>query len=63
MIKDRMGRELRVGDVVARAVTRGRGADLKVQRVTRIEDGKVYLDNSKVALNYPGRIVILTDQV
>jgi hypothetical protein len=49
-----------VGQTVLRAVTSGRTAYLCEQVVTRIENGKMYLDNSKVAIQYPERIWILT---
>lgn len=52
--------EFAVGQQVLRAVTYGRTAYLYHQTVTRIENGRLYLDDSKVAINYPERIWILT---
>ncbi len=54
------GLEFAVGQKVLRAVTSGRSAFLDECVVTRIENGKMYLDNSKVAIQYPERIWILT---
>lgn len=57
---DHEGTELKVGQRVARAISAsGYGADLCIQTVTRVEDGKVYLDNSKVALKKLRNILVL----
>jgi len=59
-MKDKLGFAFNEGCKVARAVSRGRSSvDLDICTVTRIEDGKVYLDNSKVAIRYPGRLLII----
>ena len=36
------------------------GTQLEVVPVTRVENGKVYLSGSKVAINFPGRLLIVT---
>jgi hypothetical protein len=55
--EDMHGFPLLVGDTVARAVNVGRSAQLKICEITRIENGRVYLNDSKVALNYPSRLL------
>jgi len=52
--------QFEVGQTVLRAITAGRSALLETRIVTRIEGGKLYLDNSKVAIQYPNRLWILT---
>jgi hypothetical protein len=59
--RDMLGKELAVGDRVAKAATSGRAVNLSIGNVTRVENGKVYLDNSKVAINYPGRLLIINE--
>ena len=56
---DKLGVELAVGQRVARASTSGRAAVLHIQTVTRVEDGKVYLDNSPVALRVLSKVLVL----
>lgn len=57
---DMLGREFVVGDKVVKAATSGRAVNLLIGTVTRIENGKMYLDNSKVPINFPGRLLIVT---
>ena len=57
--KDKRGKELAVGQEVARATVYGRSAMLEICKVTRIENGKVYLANSKVALKFPERVLVI----
>jgi hypothetical protein len=57
---DMRGNTFKLGDYVAKAFLSGRSCNLSVGRVTRIEDGKMYLDNSKVAIRFPGRLLIVT---
>lgn len=60
MMKDKLGFAFNEGCKVARAVSRGRSSvDLEICTVTRIEDGKLYLDNSKVAIKFPNRLLII----
>ena len=60
-MKDMKGFSFTVGDEVARAVLLGKSPHIEICTVTRIEDGKLYLDNSKQAIRFPGRLLI-TDQ-
>lgn len=52
---DMRGRPLRVGDRVVRA------SNIEVVDVTRVDNGKVYLDGSPRAVNYPGRLLIVNE--
>ena len=54
---DMRGQSFKVGDKVARWITSGRAANLEVSEVTRIENEKLYLADSKVAIRYPGRLL------
>lgn len=45
-----------VGCKIVRATSEGH---LTISTVTRIEDNKIYLDNSKVAIRYPNRLLII----
>lgn len=58
---DMRQRQFKVGDKVARATVSGRSANLMVSEVTHIANGNVYLDGSKVKINYPGRLLIVTE--
>jgi hypothetical protein len=57
MILDQYFKPLAVGDKVYRAAG-GPIAYIYIAEVTRIEDGKLYLDNSKQAIVYPNRLVL-----
>lgn len=59
-LKDMRGVDFVVGDYVAKAYMSGRSANVSVCRVTKIDGDKMYLDNSKVAIRYPGRLLIVT---
>lgn len=59
-LKDMRGQVFVVGDKVAKAFTSGRSVNLSVCTVTRIENGNMYLDGSKVAIRFPGRLLIVT---
>lgn len=60
--KDLQGKELKVGQLVARAYIHGPSVPLiELRRVTRIENDLVYLDNSPRALNFPSRVLIFED--
>lgn len=59
-LKDLRNQEFIVGDNVVKAVSSGRAVNIEIATVTRIENGKMYLDNSKVAINFPGRLLIVT---
>ena len=56
---DMRGVPFELKDKVARAYTSGYAANLQISEVTRIENGKIYLDNSKVGINYPGRLLVV----
>lgn len=58
--KDMLGREFALGDIYVKACTSGRAVNIQLCKVTRIENGKIYGDESKVAINYPGRCLIVT---
>jgi hypothetical protein len=59
-IVDMFGNQFAIGDKVARAYTSGRSSNLEIRTVTRIENGHIYLNGSHVAINYPGRLLIVT---
>jgi hypothetical protein len=48
-----------VGCKVARAVLWGKSPKLDICEVTRIEDGKIYLNDSKQAIRFPDRLLII----
>jgi hypothetical protein len=58
-MKDLMGFSFQVGCKVARAVMWGQSPKIDICEVTRIEDGKLYLDNSKQAIKFPNRLLII----
>jgi hypothetical protein len=58
-IKDLMGFSFTLGCTVARPVLLGKSPIIEICKVTRIEDGKLYLDNSKVAMKIPSRLLII----
>ena len=58
-LKDIFGNEFKVGDDVVRAMVLGRVPGLELGKITRIEDGKMYMNNAKVAIRYPGRLMII----
>ena len=57
-MKDMFGQEFEVGQVVYRARLHGKTPSIEQSKVTRIECGKLYLDGSRVAINFPERLVI-----
>jgi len=58
--KDMRGVEFKVGDKAVRAKSSGRAVNIEVVDITRVEDDKVYCAGSKVAINFPGRLLIVT---
>ncbi len=58
-LEDMLHRTIKVGDTVARATTSGHSAYIEIRKVTRIENGKIYLDGSHVAIHYPCRLLIM----
>jgi len=59
-LDDMLLRRINVGDTVARAAVAGRSAYLEIRKVTSIRNGKIYLDDSKVAIRYPCRLLVIT---
>ena len=47
------------GCKVARAVLWGKSPMLDICTVTKIKDGKIYLDDSKQAMRFPERLLII----
>ena len=47
-----------VGDEVARPVLYGKSPHIELCIVTKIQDGKLYLDESKQAMRFPERLLI-----
>jgi hypothetical protein len=58
-MKDMKGFAFNVGCKVARAVMWGKSPKLDICEVTRIEGGKLYLDDSKQAIRFPERLLII----
>lgn len=56
-LKDFFGIEIKVGDRIAKATVCGRSPILEMCTVTRIEKERIYLDNSKVPIMFPGRCI------
>lgn len=54
-----MGFSFTLGCTVARPVLFGKSPIIEICTVTRIENGKLYLDNSKVAMKIPNRLLII----
>lgn len=59
MIEDLDGKQFWVKCYVARPVIRGYSPYIEICQVTRIENGKIYLDNSKQPIQFPDRLLIL----
>ncbi len=61
-MQDAVGKVFDIGDTVVRAVTLGSGSAVKVSlsKVTDIREGKIYLDDSKIGVRYPCRLLNLT---
>jgi hypothetical protein len=58
-MKDMKGFAFNEGCKVARAVLWGKSPMLDICTVTKIKDGKVYLDDSKQAMRFPERLLII----
>ncbi len=54
---DMFGFQIKTGDRLLKPQVEGRSAILFRCTVTSIEKGKMYLDNSKVPVQFPGRCV------
>jgi hypothetical protein len=57
-MKDMKGFTFNVGDEVARPVLYGKSPHIELCIVTKIQDGKLYLDESKQAMRFPERLLI-----
>ena len=58
-MKDMMGYAFNEGCKVARAVLWGKTPRIDICVVTSIKDGKIYLDDSRQAIRYPERLLIV----
>lgn len=58
-MRDMKGFAFHEGCKVARAVMWGKSPKLDICTVTKITDGKLYLDNSKQAIRFPERLLII----
>ena len=58
-MKDMTGFAFNEGCKVARAVMWGKSPKLDICVVTKIKDGKLYLDDSKQAIRFPERLLII----
>lgn len=60
--KDKLGREIQLGDTVAWATLSGQSAVMKVCRVTKINDkGRVYLDGARNCIMNLNRVIVLVN--
>jgi hypothetical protein len=58
-MKDMKGFAFNEGCKVARAVLWGKSPMLDICTVTKIKDGKIYHDDSKQAMRFPERLLII----
>lgn len=58
---DMLGRPIKLDDRVARAEKSGQAVNMRISKVTRVENGKIYLDESKTAVWYPGRLLVVNE--
>ncbi len=58
-MKDLLGFSFTLGCTVARPVLFGKSPVIEICKVTRLEGNKLYLDNSKVAMKIPSRLLII----
>lgn len=58
-MKDMKGFAFNEGCTVARAVLWGKSPMIELCTVTKIKDGKMYLDDSKQAMRFPERLLIV----
>ncbi len=58
-LQDMREKDLAVGDEVAKAFNQMDRPVIMLCKITAIRDGKVYLDDSKVPLQFPGRLLKL----
>lgn len=58
-MKDMMGFAFHEGCKVARPVLWGKSPMIEICTVTKIKDGKMYLNDSKQAMKFPDRLLIV----
>lgn len=58
-IVDMKGFAFNVGCVVARAVLWGKSPMIELCTVTRMDNGRLYLDDSKQPMKFPDRLLIV----
>lgn len=58
-MKDMKGFAFNEGCKVARAVLWGKSPTIEICEVTKIKDGKLYLDDSKQPIRFPERLLII----
>lgn len=61
-MKDKFGVEIKVGDTILKPLILGRSPFIDKRIVREIRDGKLYLDDSKVAIRYPERLVVFNKE-
>lgn len=61
MFRDKVGHVIEPGMLVVKPKTSGRSALLEIRTVREIRDGKLYLDDSHVAIQYPGRLLVINE--
>lgn len=59
-LNDMLGNLFVVGDKVVKAVSSGHAVNIEIDEVTDIVNDKLYLNNSKVPVRFPGRLLIVT---
>lgn len=57
-MKDMFGVEIKVGDKVLKPMSLGRSPVIALRTVSSIVGDNLYLDDSKVAIWYPERLVV-----
>lgn len=62
-LKDCFNKPIQVGDLLIKPGTWLDSPSLWFCKVTEIRNGKIYLDNSKVPIQYPGRCMVYKEQV
>lgn len=56
---DVFNQEIKLNDQIVRACKSGQAVNIEICTVTRVENEKIYVDFSKVAIRYPGRCMIV----
>lgn len=58
---DMTGFPIHVGDLVAKAYMYGRSPKIEIRKVARIDNGKVWLNDSHVPLQHPERLIVVNE--